>query len=283
MNWQTEGDPAGGTRREAAAPENSYPKEAGDGSRPEGAAGPSPEEPARLRSDEREPAVGEPATGDFTVREPAGEDAAAQDGREAPPDEEAPEDVAALYQRLSADYQALVDEHQRLKESYRQLRESMLRLQADFDNYRRRTREEAGRLSQEGAHKVIVDILPVVDNLERALKAAEAESHAHALKEGYAASAVEGIRSGVAMVLQQLQRVLESYGVQPVPGVGEPFDPRWHEAVAREEPEEGSGDPDPPDGPLVVVEEFQKGYRAGDKLLRASMVKVGVDRKVQPG
>lgn len=256
MNWQSEGEPADGTSRDTAAPQEAS----------------SPDEGAQ-----------EPAAGAGDAREAPEHESPPEQGEAAGEEE----DLAARYQRLSVDYQALSDEHQRLQESHRQLRDSMLRLQADFDNYRRRTREEAARLGQEGAHKVIVDLLPVVDNLERALQAAEAESGGNP-SEGAGAAAVESIRSGVAMILQQLRRVLENYGVEPVPGVGEPFDPRWHEAVAREEPEAGEGSGGdgreaPSDGPLVVVEEFQKGYRAGDKVLRASMVKVGMERKVQPG
>lgn len=192
------------------------------------------------------------------------------------PAETAVEELAAERDRLADENGRLRHERDQLAAALQQLRDAHVRLQADFDNFRRRTREEEARRRLEATEQVLRDVLPVVDNMERALQAARGDGSTP--PEG----ALEGIRSGVELILQQLRGVLEKHGVTPAPGVGEPFDPRWHHAVAQETAEERSGaeggageSSSAEDAPLVVVEEFQKGYILGGRAIRPSLVKVG--------
>jgi molecular chaperone GrpE len=133
-----------------------------------------------------------------------------------------------------------------------ELNNRLLRLQADFDNFRRRSRQEKEELSQVVSGSVVKELLPVLDNFERAL-AAPGEDAAQ-------------IRAGVEMIYRQLSGILEKLGVAPIAAVGSQFDPARHEAMLRVE------DASQPDG--LIVEEFQKGYELNGKVLRPSMVKV---------
>ena len=127
------------------------------------------------------------------------------------------------------------------------------RLLADFDNFRRRTRQEKEELSNIVAQNVILELLPVLDNFERALGSAATQDAGKML-------------SGVEMIYRQLAQVLEKSGLTPVESVGKNFDPQQHEAVMRVEDAEQS------DG--MIVEELQKGYAVKGKVIRPSMVKV---------
>ncbi|MBP2645376.1 MAG: Protein grpE [Firmicutes bacterium] len=129
----------------------------------------------------------------------------------------------------------------------------ILRLQADFDNFRRRTRQEKEELSQIVANGVINQLLPVLDNFERAFSTGATQNAGQLL-------------TGVDMVYRQLVQILEGFGLKPIEAVGVMLDPAQHEAVMRVE------DPSQPEG--IIVEELQKGYMAHNKVLRASMVKV---------
>lgn len=156
--------------------------------------------------------------------------------------ERTPEEWAALEGEL----EAARAEQDRLASMYRRLR-------ADFDNFKRRKEAEAVRLKETATADFILELLPVVDNLERAADAA---------------GAGEGpLAEGVRLVLRQIHQVLEGAGVQVIPSVGQPFDPNVHEAVGQVPREEGveAG---------TVVDEVLKGYRMGERVLRASMVRV---------
>lgn len=133
-----------------------------------------------------------------------------------------------------------------------QSHERMLRVAADFDNYKRRARKELSEARQQAENSVVVDFLPVVDNLERAL--------AHASD-----SAAEGLVDGVRMVLKQFMQTLARYDIEPIESVGSPFDPEFHEAIQQVPSEEPKG---------VVVSELQRGYRRGGRLVRPAMVVV---------
>ncbi|MEZ5319670.1 MAG: nucleotide exchange factor GrpE [Vicinamibacterales bacterium] len=136
------------------------------------------------------------------------------------------------------------------------LHDRLLRLTAEFDNYRKRTDRERRDLAQAAASDLMLDVLPVVDDLERALGAAG---------EGGGAS-VEGLRQGVALIHRQLLEVLRRRGVEPLEVLGHDFDPAWHEAVAHE-PAAGHREGE-------ITAEIRRGYRLGDRLLRPAMVKV---------
>jgi molecular chaperone GrpE len=139
------------------------------------------------------------------------------------------------------------------------LHDRLLRVTAEFDNYRRRTERERREWSDATTADVITDILPAVDDLERAL-AASAETAAES-------PAVERLRDGVALIHKQMIEALRRRGVEPIEAVGADFDPEWHEAVAHEPAGE-----DRHDGEITA--EIRRGYRIGRKLLRAAMVKV---------
>lgn len=136
---------------------------------------------------------------------------------------------------------------------HEELSERLKRLQADFDNFRRRTRQEKEELSAIVSEGILLQLLPVMDNFERAITAS-AQADAASLK------------SGIDMIFRQFSMILEQLGLTPLKAVGEQFDPQRHEAVMRVDQE------DQPDG--LVLEELQKGYAVRNKVIRPSMVKV---------
>jgi molecular chaperone GrpE len=130
----------------------------------------------------------------------------------------------------------------------------LLRKTAEFDNYRKRIDRERQQLAESAAADLIKDLLPLVDDMECALKA-DAGSEAAA-----------PIRKGVELIHKQLLDTLRKRGVTPVDALNTDFDPHFHMAVAYE-PAEGRRDGE-------VIEEFSRGYMLGDRLLRPAMVKV---------
>ncbi|ESU30604.1 hypothetical protein G3A_20995 [Bacillus sp. 17376] len=129
-----------------------------------------------------------------------------------------------------------------------------LRLQADFDNFRRRSRIELEASAKYRAQSIISDLLPAIDNFERALKMEVDNEQAKSLKQG------------VEMVYRSLLDALKNEGVEVIEAVGKEFDPHLHQAVMQAEEENF--------GPNIVVEEFQKGYMLKDRIIRPAMVKV---------
>lgn len=149
-------------------------------------------------------------------------------------------------------------DYQSLKDQIEELRDRYLRTAADFDNFRKRAEKEKENIVCYANEKLIGDLLPILDNLERALTAD---------RNG---TVVEGILEGVHLVRKQLQSVLEACGLEPVEAVGAPFDPMVHEAVGilpSDTHEEGT-----------VVSELQRGYRLKGKVLRHSMVHVAAGK-----
>ena len=128
----------------------------------------------------------------------------------------------------------------------------LLRLTAEFDNYRKRTERERRELVEQAAGDLLGDLLPVVDDLERALAADAGDGDAY--------------RRGVEIIHRQLLDVMARRGVAPIEAAGADFDPTLHQAVAHE-PSDGHRDGE-------VVEELRRGYTLRGRLLRASMVKV---------
>ena len=141
---------------------------------------------------------------------------------------------------------------QKLKET----EDRLLRLRAEYDNFRKRSQKEKDGMFADGAISVVAAILPVMDNLERALSAAQQSPE----------SSEEGLRKGVEMTHQQFRDILEKLGVTVIKTSGEAFDPALHNAVMHIEDEEV--------GENIIVEEFQKGYLYKDKVVRHAMVKV---------
>ena len=130
--------------------------------------------------------------------------------------------------------------------------DSLRRTQADFQNFKRRNQTARADGYEDGVREAIAAMLPSIDNLERALDAADK------------AGVNDGLTDGVRMTLNTLLDGLKRFGFEEVPSLGEQFDPELHNAVMREAGEE----------PGKILEVFQKGYRVKDKIIRYAMVKV---------
>ena len=158
-----------------------------------------------------------------------------------------------------AELKRVEGELKRLADERQEFNDRLARRQAEFDNFRKRTERERSETYQRALAEVVRRLLPVLDNLQRALDAErlvevrESEEFRHFLH-------------GVELINRQLGGVLEGLGVEAVPTVGELFDPHVHEAVATEATEGVAPD--------TITQEMQRGYRLGDKLLRPAMVKV---------
>lgn len=144
-----------------------------------------------------------------------------------------------------------------LQQELDELQDRLLRTAAEFDNYRKRTDRERRELSDYVTSDVVRDLLPIVDDLERAL----ATPANVAANQEFAA-----FHQGVVLIHRQWVELLRKRGIEVLDVVGKPFDPEWHESVANE-PANGR-----PDGEITA--ELRRGYRIGSKLLRAAMVKV---------
>ena len=131
------------------------------------------------------------------------------------------------------------------------LQDRLLRTAAEFDNYRKRMDRERRDLAEYTAGEAIKDLLPIIDNLERALQASAQD---------------DPLRKGVELIHKQMLEMLRKRGVTPIEALGANFDPNVHEAVTHEESaQHREGE---------VMEELQRGYKVGERLLRPAMVKV---------
>lgn len=150
-------------------------------------------------------------------------------------------------------------ELKRVEAENSELKNSLARRQADFENYRKRVDRERNETYNRVVADIAEKLLPVSDNLKRALEteasveAAESDEFRHFL-------------SGVDLIWKQLNGVLDALGVKPIVAVGEPFNPHIHEAVVTEASDEHEPD--------TVIQEIRSGYRIGDKLIRPALVKV---------
>ena len=147
---------------------------------------------------------------------------------------------------------ALADEVVELRKERDALHDRLLRQAAEFDNYRKRIDRERRDITQYAAADVLQELLPIVDDFERALRVE--------------AAGAESYRQGLEIIHRALLELLRKRGVTPIAAVGEMFNPEVHQAVAYEE------HGDRRDG--EIIEEFARGYRLGDRLLRPAMVKV---------
>lgn len=161
---------------------------------------------------------------------------------EAPKTEEAPQQAA------EADPKQV---EEAVKAAVQEQEDKYMRLLAEYDNYRKRSQKEKEASWSNAKAETIKEILPVYDNLARALQQETAD-------EAYA--------KGVEMIMTQLKNALEKLGVEEIPAEGQPFDPNLHNAVMHVDDEEL--------GENVVAEVFQAGFKLGDKIIRHAMVKV---------
>jgi len=142
-------------------------------------------------------------------------------------------------------------ENDELKKERDQLKDRLARLQAEFENARKRAEKEKADFRDFALGSVVEQFLPVLDNFELALKST---------------GSLDQLRAGVELIVKQMEEVLRGLQVQPVAAVGEEFDPRHHEAMGSVERE------DLPD--QHVAEEIRRGYRLREKLLRPALVRV---------
>jgi molecular chaperone GrpE len=147
------------------------------------------------------------------------------------------------------------DQIKAAQEKTKEYYERMLRISAEFENYKKRSARETDSFRKFANESILKDLLPVVDNLERAISSSAA-----------AQGAEQCITEGVDLTLKEILRVLARYGVNPVEAQGKPFDPSIHEAVMQQESEEFPEN--------TVLTEFQRGYTLHERILRPAMVVV---------
>jgi molecular chaperone GrpE len=164
-----------------------------------------------------------------------------------------PSDPAPVEQLIDTELQAARDEAQATFARYQ-------RLAADFENYKRRTRQELADRTQYANEELVSKLLPVLDNFRRAL-------------DHEPVGADRNWFEGIKLVARQFEDVLQAQGVSQIPAVGEKFDPSQHEAIASEETDEHE------EG--TVVEELQPGYRLHNRVLRPTLVKVAHPRALK--
>lgn len=148
----------------------------------------------------------------------------------------------------------VVDPLAQLREERDRVRDQLLRTAADFDNFRKRARKEAEDAEKRGREDTIREMLPVFDNLERAVTA------------GTSATDTTAIVDGLKMVMKLFEDQIQRLGISRVPSIGERFDPTIHDAIQQQETAEHP--------PGVVIAEVVPGYRYGERLLRPAMVVV---------
>ena len=139
-------------------------------------------------------------------------------------------------------------------EEVKAFQDKYLRLAAEFENFKRLSQRDQREYIRFANESLLKELLPIVDNLERAIKSAKENPGS------------DGLIQGVELILKQCLETLAKFGVRPVKSIGEAFDPSRHQAVAHVESEDASG--------KIVVEEYQKGYLLHDRILRAAMVTV---------
>jgi len=167
-------------------------------------------------------------------------------------EEETPSDVEPEVEGAEDDIETLRDKLTRALDEAKVYQEQYLRTLADMENLRKRTQRDKEELAKFANESLLRDILPVIDNLERAVEHAEqTESE-------------DGLFEGVQMTLNQFSQLLDKFGVEPVDAVGQPFDPAYHQAMGQVESEEHPVN--------TVVQQMQKGYQLNKRLLRPAFV-----------
>lgn len=177
---------------------------------------------------------------------------AAQEDAAEGSEEEAPEEAAAADAAMQEEIEALKGQVDGLNKDLQEKKDRLLRLQADFDNFRRRSAKEREEISAVVTQNFCKDMLPLLDNFERAM-AAETND-------------VEAFQKGVEMIFTQFQEILKKNGLEHIEAVGQKFDPNFHQAVMRVEDPEKEDD--------TVAQELQKGYMVKGRVIRPSMVQV---------
>lgn len=158
--------------------------------------------------------------------------------------------ISQLEEELNKAQTALAEEEKKAKDA----KEQYVRLYAEFDNFRKRAQKDKEDGIRSGHERIVKELLPILDNLEKAIE------------HGKTSSDQEALLKGVELVLKQFINALEAFGLKPVHSVGQPFDPHHHEAMGHEESDEHE--------PHTVVQEYRRGYKLHDRLIRPSLVTV---------
>ena len=177
---------------------------------------------------------------------------AAQEDAAEGSEEEAPEEAASEGAAMQEEIEALKGQVEKLTGDLQEKKDRLLRLQADFDNFRRRSAKEREEISAVVTQNFCKDMLPLLDNFERAM-AAETKD-------------VEAFQKGVEMIFTQFQEVLKKNGLEQIEAVGQKFDPNFHQAVMRVEDPEKEDD--------TVAQELQKGYMVKGRVIRPGRLKL---------
>lgn len=179
-------------------------------------------------------------------------------------EEKEPREAAAGKESAAHGARDTVVAPERAADENKALKDRLMRLQADFENFRKRVEREKAEISRRALEGFLLELLTVVDHFELGISAAEQHQVQDSILEGF------------QRVHQQLMRLLQKYGVRPIESVGRNFDPRVHEAVAHIPSEEHPEN--------VVVAETRRGYTIGDRLLREARVVVsaGAPRPERP-
>lgn len=168
-------------------------------------------------------------------------------------------EVDSRVESASSESSASVSEVEALREELEATRNRLLRTAAEYQNFRRRTEEQRRLWGQQGRQEVVAQLLDVYDDFRRSLEAAQQAEGA------FGPEGVEGFVRGVSLIYDKFSEAMKKLNVEPIPAVGEPFDPDVHHALARQPAPEGT----PPD---TIVAEIQRGYRMGDRVLRHPQV-----------
>jgi molecular chaperone GrpE len=174
------------------------------------------------------------------------------------PAEDASAQAASQVIELQGEVARLQAEVSRLDKEKNDNWDRFLRATADLDNARKRARRDVDEAGLEATSKILKEMLPIIDNLERAVEHAESSAAPGETR--------SGVLEGVRLVLRQFAHALERFNVKAVDAVGHPFDPNLHEAISQIETDEQL--------PGSVVQALQKGYKIGERLLRPSLVVV---------
>ena len=166
-----------------------------------------------------------------------------------PDPEQTPDSVKSLEEKLEAATREAQENYDRL-----------LRVSAEFENFKKRSAREMDELRKFSNQALVKDLLPIIDNLELALKSSEESGQDVDSK----------LREGVELTRREILKIFEKYNVKQIEALGEPFDPNYHEAVMREESDRY--------GENTVISELQKGYLMHDRLIRPTMVVVATPK-----
>ncbi len=169
-------------------------------------------------------------------------------------EEAAPDADSTAAKTAESASRASEQQPQSLEEEIKAVQDRYFRLAAEFENYKKRVQKDQAEYTKYANERLLRELLPVLDNLQRALQ--------HAQQSG----GTNGLIEGVELTCKQYLEVLSRFGVRPIPSVGLPFDPALHQAVATVDPKGQA--------PNTIVEEYEKGYYLHDRVLRPATVTV---------